>query len=164
MYIRKLTETDSAQLDNLIQEVEANLKNEKFWLPMEETAKNHFFDEDWTYFLGAFEDDELIGAVALFFNAYEYGESREILGIEDRDLAEYGRAMVKPSYQGQGIMKKLSAQLLDYGKSIGIKRVIATVHPDNIPSQTVVKSVGFEKKAFVTKKGDFDRDIFLNEI
>ena len=93
MYIRKLTETDSAQLDNLIQEVEANLKNEKFWLPMEETAKTHFFDEDWTYFLGAFEDEELIGAVALFFNAYEYGESREILGIEDRDLAEYGRAI-----------------------------------------------------------------------
>ena len=57
MYIRKLTETDSAQLDNLIQEVEANLKNEKFWLPMEETAKTHFFDEDWTYFLGAFEDE-----------------------------------------------------------------------------------------------------------
>ena len=164
MEIRKLTQEDSTKLDALIHDVEANLKNEKFWLPMMEVAKSHFFNDDWTYFLGAFDGEELIGAVALFFNEYEYGESRDILGVDDANLAEYGRAMVKPECQGQGIMKKLSAQLLDYAASIGIKKVIATVHPDNLPSQTVVKSVGFEKKAFVTKKGGFDRDIFLKEL
>lgn len=163
--IRKLSKTDEKQLNNLIREVESGLKKETFWLPITEISRMHFFDDTWTYFLGVFnKEEELIGAVALFFNENEYGESAEVLGLRQQNLAEYGRAMVRPDYQGQGIMKSLSAILIEHAKKMGIKRIIATVHPDNIASQSVIKSLGFIKKAFIRKMNRYDRDIFLMEL
>lgn len=164
MIIRKLGMNDKSKLNDLIIEVEKNLINDTFWLPITKISRDHFFDEEWTYFLGAFEGDELIGAVALFFNENEFGESRKILEIDSTNLAEYGRAMVKPSFQGKGIMKMLSKQIIEYAGSIGIQRIIATVHPSNISSQMVVKFMGFQKKGFVKKNNIYDRDIFLLEI
>lgn len=162
--IRKLNAEDETQLNTLIHEVENGLKEEKFWLPIGEVSKIHFFDDEWTYFLGAFVEEQLIGAVALFFNENEYGESIRVLGINPEDVAECGRAMVKPDYQGKGIMKKLSELLIDYARQRGIKKIIATVHPNNIASQTVVASLGFKKKAFVTKMHQYDRDILVLEV
>ena len=72
--------------------------------------------------------------------------------------------MVKPSFRGKGIMKMLSKQIIEYAGSIGIQRIIATVHPSNISSQMVVKFMGFQKKGFVKKNNIYDRDIFLLEI
>ena len=164
MIIRKLEAQDEEKLENLIREVEKGLVDETFWLPINETSRMHFFDDEWTYFLGAFEEDRLVGAVGLFLNKNEYEESRKILEIDDRNLAEYGRAMVSPEFQNQGIMKELSIQLLEYAKKMGVERVIATVHPNNISSQSVVKKMGFQKMAFVTKLNKYDRDIFLKEL
>ena len=61
-------------------------------------------------------------------------------------------------------MKELSIQLLEYAKKMGVERVLATVHPNNISSQSVVKKMGFQKMAFVTKLNKYDRDIFLKEL
>lgn len=164
MIIRKLEAQDEEKLENLIREVEKGLVDETFWLPINETSRMHFLDDEWTYFLGAFVGDRLVGAVGLFLNKNEYEESRKILEIDDRNLAEYGRAMVSPEFQNQGIMKELSIQLLEYAKKMGVERVIATVHPNNISSQSVVKKMGFQKMAFVTKLNKYDRDIFLKEL
>ena len=164
MIIRKLEAQDEEKLENLIREVEKGLVDETFWLPIHETSRMHFLDDEWTYFLGAFVGDRLVGAVGLFLNKNEYEESRKILEIDDRNLAEYGRAMVSPEFQNQGIMKELSIQLLEYAKKMGVERVIATVHPNNISSQSVVKKMGFQKMAFVTKLNKYDRDIFLKEL
>ena len=164
MIIRKLEAQDEEKLENLIREVEKGLVDETFWLPINETSRTHFFDDEWTYFLGAFEEDRLVGAVGLFLNKNEYEESQKILEIDDRNLAEYGRAMVSPEFQNQGIMKELLIQLLEYAKKMGVERVIATVHPNNISSQSVVKKMGFQKMAFVTKLNKYDRDIFLKEL
>ena len=70
--IRKLSKADEKQLNSLIREVESGLKKETFWLPITEISRMHFFDDTWTYFLGVFNnEEELIGAVALFFNENE---------------------------------------------------------------------------------------------
>ena len=164
MEIRKLTLTDKMQLDCLINEVENTLVNKTYWLPITETSREHFFDDEWTFFLGAFENGKLVGAVGLFFNENEYGESKRVLGLCSKDVAEYGRAMVSPLYRNKGVMKELSQRLLQYASKFGKKYIIATVHPDNTPSQQVIKSLGFKKKAFVTKLDIYDRDIMLLEV
>lgn len=164
MQIRKLEKSDESQLEKLIRDVENNLTDETFWLPITEKSRSHFFDEEWTYFLGAFCEDKLIGAVGLFLNENEYGESCEVLKISNKSIAEYGRAMVSPDYRNNGVMTKLSFDLLNYAKGLKIKNIIATVHPDNIASQSVVKKVGFEKKGFVLKYGKYARDIYLLEV
>lgn len=164
MVIRKLKIDDNAQLEELIEEIEVNLDNTTFWLPITPKSREHFWDDEWTCFLGAFEKNKLIGALGLFLNENEFGESKEYLEISDIRVAEYGRAMVSVSNRNKGVMSELSIELLKHAKEIGIKYVIATVHPQNIASQMVVKSLGFQKKGFVIKSEIYERDIMLLEI
>ena len=159
--IRKLEIEDNLQLKTLILETEDSLKDERFWLPITAKSREHFLDEEWTYFLGAFKNEKLIGAVGLFFNDNEYGDSQKILGLKNEKIAELGRAMVAPHYRNNGIMTKLAKALKVYAKKIGINYIIATTHPDNKPSQKFLEKTGFKKKAFVTKLEKYDRDILL---
>lgn len=164
MEIRKLVKSDNEQLKALIKDVEAHLQDETFWLPISDKSREHFFDENWTYFLGAFDGNNLIAAVGLFFNENEFGESREAIGITSSNLAEYGRAMVHSEHRNQGIMKQISKNLLRYAEEIGIKNIIATVHPKNIPSREIIKDLGFDKKSMIVKYNRYERDIFLLEL
>ena len=162
--LRNLTKSDEHALDLLIQDVEASLLDEKFWLPISETSKAHFFDNEWTYFLGAFAEEELVGAAALFFNENEWGESKQTIGIESTSIAEFGRAMVRSDFRGKGIMNMIANELVQVAKEKPVDCLLATVHPDNIPSQRTVKTMGMEKAGFCVKDGCFERDIFLCEL
>lgn len=164
MNIRKLEKEDSNQLEKLIKEVESTLVDENYWLPITAISREHFFDDEWTYFIGAFDNNELIGAVGLFLNENEFGESKKVLGLGEVRIAEYGRAMVSPKARNKGVMTMLSIKLLDYARKIGIKYIVATVHPKNVPSQKVIKSLGFQKKGFVVKLEHYARDIMLLEV
>lgn len=163
MEIRKLEKSDNQKLEDLIKNVEDNLEDETFWLPITDKSREHFFEESWTYFLGAFEGDELIGAAGLFFNEHEFGESCKALGIKTDKIAQYGRAMMRSDYRNKGIMKQILGNLLEYAKKIGIKKIIATVHPNNIPSQKVLTNFKFENKLKVIKNNRYERYIFLLE-
>ena len=162
--LRHLTEADEHALDLLIQDVEASLLDEKFWLPISETSKAHFFDDEWTYFLGAFAEEELVGAAALFFNENEWGESRQTVGVESTSIAEFGRAMVRSNFRGKGIMNIIANELMQVAKEKPVDYMLATVHPNNVPSQKTVKKMGMEKAGFCVKNGCFERDIFLRAL
>lgn len=164
MEIRKLEKSDSQKLEDLIKNVEDNLEDETFWLPITDKSREHFFEESWTYFLGAFEGDELIGAAALFFNEHAFGENCKALGIKNDKIAQYGRAMMRLDYRNKGIMKQILGNLLEHAKKIGIKKIVATVHPNNIPSQKVLTNFKFENKLKVVKNNRYERYIFLLEL
>lgn len=164
MEIRKLEKSDSQKLEDLIKNVEDNLEDETFWLPITDKSREHFFEESWTYFLGAFDGDELIGAAGLFFNEHEFGESCKALGIKNDNIAQYGRAMIRSDYRNKGIMKQILGNLLEHAKKIGIKKIVATVHPKNIPSQKVLTNFKFDNKLKVVKNNRYERYIFLLEL
>lgn len=158
--LRQLTLQDERSLNHLIQDVESTLPDEKFWLPITKESREHFFDDEWTYFLGAFAEGELVGAAALFFNENEWGESREVLGLESSSIAEFGRAMVRSDFRGKGVMNIISKELLLEAKEKQVEWLLATVHPNNTPSQKTVKAMGMRKSGFCVKEGDYERDIF----
>ena len=162
--LRHLTKSGQHALDLLIQDVEATLPDEKFWLPISETSKAHFFDDEWTYFLGAFVKEELVGAAAMFFNENEWGESRQTIGIESSSIVEFGRAMVRSDFRGKGIMNLIASELLKVAEQKSVDYLLATVHPNNIPSQKTVTRMGMHKAGFCIKNGGFERDIFLREV
>lgn len=164
MEIRKLDKSDSQKLEALIKNVEDNLEDKTFWLPITDKSREHFFEESWTYFLGAFDGDELIGAAGLFFNEHEFGESCKALGIKNDNIAQYGRAMIRSDYRNKGIMKQILGNLLEHAKKIGIKKIVATVHPKNIPSQKVLTNFKFDNKLKVVKNNRYERYIFLLEL
>jgi RimJ/RimL family protein N-acetyltransferase len=164
MIIRKLTSSDKNKLDLLIKSIESTLDNKLWWLPISNKSFDNFFNDDWTYFLGLFEGDELVGASALFFNENEYGETIEHLKMVNKDIAEIGRCMVLKKYRGKNYMLELNQKLLKIASEHNIKKVIATAHPNNISSQCSLLSLGMSKVGSITKYPNFDRDIFLIEI
>ena len=164
MELRKLEISDKDKLEKLIQTTEENLENEFFWLPITIESREHFFDNEWTYFLGMFDKDNLIAAVGLFFNKNEYGESEKILKLENYKIAEIGRAMVTPEYRHNGLMNKITKELITYAKKQGIQYLIATVHPQNIPSQKTAAALGMKKREHCVKHGKYERDILLLEL
>lgn len=161
---RQLKKNDETKLYDLISQIETNLQEPKFWLPINSVSKNHFFDNDWTYFLGLFDNDELIGASALFFNEHEFGESLSHCKNVKIPIAEIGRCMILPSYRGNNLIYKLNTELIKIAKEKGIKTVLATIHPENIPSQTSFKKLGFNIETTIVKNNDYIRNVLLLEL
>ena len=161
IFIRKLTLKDKPQLDNLIQKIEASLPHQDWWLPIPAEAYEHFFDEEWTLFCGAFDNEKLVGASALFFNEFEYGKAASYIHLSTQKIAEIGRCMVSPDYRGSQLMVRMNEFLFD----VNPKKVdcfIATAHPDNMPSIKSLEKSGFIKQAdFV--KADMKRNIYLKK-
>ncbi|SFT31972.1 Protein N-acetyltransferase, RimJ/RimL family [Lachnospiraceae bacterium XBD2001] len=169
--IRKLEVTDKESLEKLIGEIELTLQregNKPYWLPISDISREHFLDDNWTIFMGAFlkQDqgpERLIGAMGLFLNANEYGKSCEIIGLKG-SVAEFGRAMVHPEYRNKEVIGRLAYELLPVAKEEKIKYLLATVHPDNKPSWNFVSRIGFVKKGEKNMDTVYPRDILIREV
>lgn len=162
--IRKLQVHDKQQLDALLKDVEGHLAQPEFWLPVQQEAYDHFFDSAWTYFAGVFDDGKLIGAAALFFNEFEWGQSKKLLNLTTNSIAEFGRAMVQHNFRGKGVMGALSAHLLECARSLNIEYMVATVHPNNIASQKVLQKMGLEKQAECVKECGYARSVYAMKL
>lgn len=162
--ITELSEKNKEDLEELISVTEKNIKNELFWLPISEESRTHFFDKNWTYFLGLYSDDELIASGALFFNENEYGENILYLDKLEGRIAEIGRLMVLPKYRNRGYIKQILIELVKQAKKCGINYLIATAHPNNIASCKVLKSIGMEIRNSCVKLDKYDRHIFVMQI
>ncbi len=164
MIIRKLTASDSEALWELITDIESTLVSRDFWLPIKETSKEHYFDDSWTEFYGAFDGDRLAGASALFYNSFEFGESLSKLGRDPEGVAEVGRSMVHPDYRGRNLLVDINKVLISVAREKGLTFLLATVHPDNAPSQASFNRLGFIKRTTYLKSDGFVRDIFTYDL
>lgn len=158
--IRKLTIDDQAGLDNLINTIETNLERRDFWLPINTTSREHFFDSVWTEFYGIFHNSKLIAASALFYNKHEFKESAAAIGMENTVIAEIGRCMVHPDFRGKNLLYKINCELLKVAAEKRIECILATIHPDNLPSQKSFQKLGLKKELTYTKSNGYVRDIY----
>ena len=161
---KQLTADNRTQLNKLIHNIEDSLDNKSFWLPIDAISRTHFLDNDWTIFNGCFFNGYLVAASGLFLNPHEYYESAKQLKIENRNIAELGRLMVSPECRGSYLSFYTSRTLIDIAKQKGIDYIIATVHPDNIPSKKTLEKLGFEKSGYILKQENYQRDIYLRII
>ncbi len=162
--LRKLRKTDETQLLQLIKTIEDGLTDKKFWLPINDISREHFLDDDWTYFLGLFDDEKLIGASGLFLNKHEFEESLSYCKNVKMPVAEIGRAMVLPEYRGHNFLLKINSELLKIAKQKNIQTILVTIHPRNLPSQRSFEKLGAKKVAQIVKYDSFLRDILLLEL
>ena len=161
MYCRKLEKEDAKILFDLIDQIEGNLQNQKWWLPINEVSRRHFFDNEWTYFIGLFDNEKLIGAGGLFLNEHEFGESLKSCKDVVFPVAEMGRGMILPEYRGHNYSLDIIKELIKVAKTKGIKTILVTSHPDNEAGQCPFFKVGAKKVARIVKNNDFERDILL---
>jgi len=159
--IRVLNPSDVPDFENLVAEIERKIVNPAWWLPIKENAKKHFFDSDWTTFIGCFHGDKLVGASALFWNEFEYGESVSAIGGCPAPIAEIGRCMVLNEHRGQNLMLKMNSELLKIARKRGVKSVIATAHPDNLPSNSSLIRLGLKIQKCIIKDGSYPRNVLL---
>ena len=163
MNIRVLDKNDKASLEQLIYTIENALPVPEWWIPIDDIERSHFFDADWTCFLGAFNDDnELVAASALFFNEHEFAEEAEKLGLDIRstNVAEVGRCMVHPDFRGHNLMCELNKRLCSIARNRGIDTILAVAHPDNIASNSSFRRLGAELKATATVFGSYQRNMY----
>jgi ribosomal protein S18 acetylase RimI-like enzyme len=67
--------------------------------------------------------------------------------------------LVDPSYRGKGIGKQLSAARIASAIKSGIYYLYVTVHPDNTPSISILKSFGF---VLIAQKHMFSNNLMRN--
>ena len=100
----------------------------------------------------------------MFLNKNEYGESQKQVQLEDKKIAEAGRVMCHTEYRGKGVATLLMAELIKYSKTLDLDFLLSTVHPQNEPSQRLVKKFGFKKVGSIIKSKSYERDILTKEI
>lgn len=160
--IRKLNKSDEAQLTFLLDETEKTLIDKHFWLPINEEARKHFLDDEWCYFLGAFDGDKLVAASCLFLNEHEYKESQTLINLPTNvKTAEIGRSMVLKNYRGNNLLYAINKKLIEKAKELSIKNIIVTIHPQNIASIKSFAKIGAEFILKTVKCEEYDRNIYL---
>jgi ribosomal protein S18 acetylase RimI-like enzyme len=98
-------------------------------------------------FFGAFDGDDLVGAVCL----------RTQEGKKIRHAAELKALVVDPNRQARGIGGMLVAHLIEHARSLGhIRQITLTVHDGNTRAERLYDAFGF-------KQFGFEPDAFLHE-
>jgi RimJ/RimL family protein N-acetyltransferase len=156
-----LTESDAASLDGLIDTIEGNLEHKEWWFPVTKKARGMFFDGKSAVLVGAFDEGKLVAAAGLFF--FEVLSETNVSTLNE-ELAEIGRCMVLPEYRGDNLMLKLNRELVAKARELGKKSLVATAHPDNIPSCRSLETLGFTKKCLVKKWNNYSRNYYTYDI
>ena len=84
---------------------------------------------------------KLEGEIVLKENSHVIG-SIDFKYVPKDGATEVGYGM-NPSYTGHGYMTEALGAFLEFGKELGIRKVLADTSPDNIKSQNVLKRCDF---------------------
>ena len=97
---------------------------------------------DDSYFYDCFE------VVALGQNDAVIGRLHCVQNKSNQNLWYYGDLFVIPEYRRMGIATRMIHLAIDHLRELGAKTLRAYVSPDNLPSITLQKSIGFEEKPY----------------
>ena len=99
----------------------------------------------------------------MFLNQHEFEESvGQLNGLQLAvdDVAEIGRSMVLPGFRGKNLLLEINRYVVAEAKNLGKKYLIATIHPDNMPSRKSSEKLGMKKITTYTKSCGYIRDIY----
>lgn len=158
-----LSKENQKEYCHLLETISTSIPNELFWLPISQTSAEHFFDPEWTDIIGLFDDEKLVAVSSLFYHIEEYGESAAKVGIDctATKVAEIGRCAVLPTYRGRDIMYTLNKKLVQMAKNRDIQILIATAHPNNVPSCKSLEKLGMKLEGHIIKKKKYPRNIYI---
>ena len=163
--IKRLNKSNQQDFINFNRIIRENLQNPEWFMPFSEENMLHTFDEGNTLVVyGAFVDGEL-ACISLFdTNEEEFKElSVACKANPNKKGAELGGSMVLPKFRGQNLMLDVNNKLLDVAKEMGIDYFVATVHPDNAPSNRSVQKMGMQFKTVITRAGGYLRNVYILE-
>ena len=160
--IRKLTDDDRENFMYLCDEVLKNLPRSDFFICMNEEEENRLFDDSFCIVYGIFEDEKLIAVSCLYH--HQPNDVADYLSLPCDECAEIGHCMVLPQYRGKNLMFDLNKQLVIEANKLGIKYLLATAHPENMPSNKSLTKLGMENIDRFMRNENFDRNVYLKKI
>ena len=110
------------ELDHLLSDFLKGLQKE-----IEQDPDNYLFFTEFLIVLK--ENSHVIGSID-----FKY------IPVDGTTEIGYG---MNPEYEGHGYMTEALRAFLEFGKKLGIKKVLADTEPDNLKSQAVLKRCGF---------------------
>ena len=160
---KKVCKKDEKQLRELINVVLKDIERPEFFIPFTEIEIANMFDESKTVIYGAYDNEKLIGTAQIYSDEEYIKNMKKVLSIENGKVLELGGYLVLSDYRNQGIMKNLQNKLIMEAKARNFRYVIITAHPDNKPSNSVIKNSG-AKLVKTTSLEGYLRNIYLLEI
>ena len=161
-------EIDKATSVDLLSDLMATNILDKVEKPTEiedkEKELQRMFDLDYVYNLGAYDNEKLVGMTQLYVDQEDLKEYIDILRLERYKVCELGSALVLKEYRNRGIMQKLIKIQKGKAKYLKFDYMIATVHPENIPSNSVFKKSGFSIKKQTMINHKYLRNLYQIEL
>lgn len=144
---KEIEEKDKVKILDLMDKVINNLERPEFYfIGDKEKELQRMFDLEYVYNLGAYDNEKLVGITQLYVDQEDLKEYIDILRLKKYKVCELGSALVLKEYRNRGIMKNLINIQKDKAKQFKFDYMIATVHPENVPSNIVFKKSGFTIK------------------
>lgn len=164
MEIKRLTRSVHTQLKNLIKTVKNDVLNPEMLIVLTDDEIDNVFNNDKAVLYGAFEGEKLVAISGLFFDESDYTEIMQLLKIENNKVAEIAECMVLPEARGNDLMFKLNQKLLIEARNLGFEYVIATAHPENVPSKKSLQKLGMKEMVTFKRYGKFLRECFVIKV
>lgn len=154
---KKIEEKDKGKIECLRKEVISGLERQEFYMEDTEEDKSKIFED--TIFYGAYDENNLVGIAQLYTDQEYLEDMKRVFGLEEYYVCELSTALVKKEYRNQGIMQNLIKIQIEISKKLNFKYIIATIHPENMPSNRA-----FEKNGFHVKGQAIFREIYLRNL
>ena len=161
---RRLNKNDDAKVRKLVEDVYNKLENKDFFIPISESEFEELYEEEIGLLYGAFDGEKLVGISKLDKDNKYVVELKELLNIQDYKVSEMGRYLVLEEYRNNGIMFELEKMMIKDAIEIDYNYVIATVHPDNIPSNKTILKAGLQLHKTTVLTNGFLRNIYVKRI
>ncbi len=163
MKIILLDKSYKQQVLKLYDDVINNLENELWFLPRTQNEVDSFFDKNHCCMVGI-EEGQIVASSVLHLDNKIFNDVLTVLDIENKNVAELGRCVVAPSFRGNNLMFKLNKKLLELAKSLGIKKIVATAHPDNIAINKSLIKLGMKNVKTMLRDNNYLRNVYLLEL
>lgn len=158
---KRINEDDEKQVRTLVNSVFESLEREDFLIPWTEEQMARFFDEEYSFLLGAYDNNKLIAMSQIFTPKEIEEEYYNILNIsKSKSICELGGFLVLPKYRKKGIMQKLAEMSCELINELNFDYIISTVHPENIASNKIVQKLGFDLYVTLTTQTGFLRNLY----
>lgn len=158
---KRICKKDEKQVTTLVNNVFKNLEREDFLIPWTEEQMDRFFDEDYSFLLGAYDGNKLIAMSQIFTPREIEEEYYDILNIsKSKSICELGGFLVLSEYRNRKIMTKLGEMSCELINELNFDYIISTVHPENIASNKIVQKLGFELYDTLTTQSGFLRNLY----
>ena len=82
--------------------------------------------------------------VALFVGTADFSDEIEEYGLTDNNVLLVDSIMVAEEYRGRGLQRKILDFLFGRAQVLGVRALVATVHPDNVYSVNNFVKLGYE--------------------